>query len=138
MTAVVAAGTVSVRADVAGPPANPESALSERDLARVSRILKSKCFDCHNSQKQQGGLDMTSRHALLEGGHSGPALVPEEPDESLMIELIEFDEMPPRKEKDKRVNKDELTLLRRWIEFGAADPPSVPESKASRTRTGKP
>lgn len=86
----------------------------------VLPIFKRKCLECHGEKKQQGGLDMSSRRAMLEGGHSGPALVPGEPDESLMIELIEFDEMPPRKEKDRRpVTEKELKTLRAWIAAGA-------------------
>lgn len=89
---------------------------------KVWPILKAKCLECHHAKDRQGALDLSSRAAMLKGGHSGAALVPGEPDSSLMIELIEFDEMPPRKAKTPRVSKAELDLLRRWIASGAAFP----------------
>lgn len=95
---------------------------------KVWPILKAKCLECHHAQDRQGGLDLSSRAAMLTGGNSGAALVPGQPHNSLMIELIEFDEMPPRKAKTARVSKRELELLRRWIARGAAVPeqPSDP------------
>jgi hypothetical protein len=85
-------------------------------------ILKAKCLECHNPKKRQGSLDMSTRAAMLKGGDSGAALVPGNVQKSLMIELIEFDEMPPRKQKERRVTKDELEKLRHWIAAGAAVP----------------
>lgn len=64
---------------------------------------------------------MSSRATMLKGGHSGAAFVPGNADKSLMIELIEFDEMPPRKQKENRVTADELKKLRAWIASGAPD-----------------
>lgn len=84
--------------------------------------IKEKCLGCHNPQKRQGALDMSSRTAMLEGGHSGAALVPGNVEKSLMIELIEFDEMPPRKQKKQRVTEAELKKLRAWIAAGAVIP----------------
>lgn len=88
----------------------------------VLPIFKKKCFTCHSKTQPKGGLDMTSRAALLKGGHSGAALLPGKPDESLMIELIEFNEMPPRKAQDRRITMPELHTLRAWIAAGAEAP----------------
>lgn len=88
----------------------------------VLPIFKKKCFACHSETQPKGGLDMTSRAAMLKGGHSGAALLPGKPDESLMIELIEFNEMPPRKDQDRRVSGAELHTLRAWIAAGAGAP----------------
>lgn len=101
----------------------------ERDPSRpddvsplVWPIIKQKCLDCHNAKKQQGGLDMSSLAAMLEGGSSGPALVPGNVEKSLLIELVEFDEMPPRKQRENRVTPAELKRLRQWVE--AVKPPA--------------
>lgn len=98
---------------------------------KVWPILKAKCLECHHAKDRQGALDLSSRAAMLKGGNSGAALVPGEPHNSLLIELIEFDEMPPRKSKIPRVSKAELDLLRRWIASGAAvpDEPSEPPGR---------
>ncbi|HCE06376.1 MAG TPA: hypothetical protein DEQ62_08580, partial [Verrucomicrobiales bacterium] len=31
-------------------------------------LLKSNCFSCHNPEKEKGGLDLTSREAIMAGG----------------------------------------------------------------------
>ena len=34
-------------------------------------LLKANCFSCHNPEKEKGGLDLTSREAILAGGDNG-------------------------------------------------------------------
>ena len=50
-------------------------------------MLANNCYACHTENKL-GGLRVDSRVALLEGGKSGPAIVPGRPDESLLIKAI--------------------------------------------------
>jgi len=85
----------------------------------VLPILEAKCISCHGAKKQ-GKLDLRTRDAMLKGGNTGPALEPGKPDKSLLIELIHFNEMPPKKSKP-RVTADELKLLKAWIETGAPE-----------------
>lgn len=105
-----------------GQAEDPEAASPPDFRSQVWPIIKRKCLECHNPEKRQGELDMSSLATMLKGGHSGPALVRGKPNKSLMIELIKFDEMPPRKQKDGRVSKSELQTLREWIEHGAKAP----------------
>src|SRR4249919_89107 len=55
--------------------------------AKVRPILAANCYDCHGDQ-QYGGLRLDSRDAILKGGASGPAVVPGDPDRSLLIQAI--------------------------------------------------
>lgn len=87
----------------------------------IRPILVAKCYRCHDEKKQEGKLDMTRRAKLLEGGNSGPALVPGNVEKSLMMELVEFGEMPPPKEKIP-VTKEEFEKLSAWIKAGALMP----------------
>jgi hypothetical protein len=41
----------------------------------IRPVLVASCQDCHGPQKQQGGLRLDSREAVLAGGDSGPAVV---------------------------------------------------------------
>ena len=115
-----------------GHAEDPEPTAPPDFRGQVWPIIKGKCLACHNPKKHQGGLDMSSLAAMLKGGHSGPALVRGETDKSLMIELIEFDEMPPRKQKEGRVSKSELKTLRDWIVTGANGPDRLREYRESR------
>src|SRR4051794_2340844 len=72
----------------------------------VRPLLKAYCFDCHGEgEKLKGGLDLRLRRLLVQGGKSGPALLPGKRDESLLYERISKGEMPPGK---KKLTKEEL------------------------------
>lgn len=87
----------------------------------VLPIFESKCLHCHGAKRRGGKLDMRTLQALLEGGDTGPAIKPGNAKKSLLIELIHYKEMPPKKEKNF-VTPAELELLRRWIDAMPAKP----------------
>ena len=82
-----------------------------------------KCLLCHGRRRQEGGLDLRTRASALKGGVSGPAIVPGNPDASLMIQRIAAEEMPPEQHQARLsyrpVTSTELEQLRRWISEGA-------------------
>jgi len=86
----------------------------------VLPILEAKCIDCHGAKEKKGKLDLRTRAAMLQGGNTGAAIEPGKPDKSLLIELIHFNEMPPKKTKP-RVTADELQILKAWIAAGAPE-----------------
>lgn len=94
---------------------------------KIRPVLTENCLSCHGAKpdKIKGGLYLTSRENLLEGGDSGPALVPGDPAKSLLIEAIHYKnvdlQMPPRDRLPDSVIKD----MERWIANGAAWPASA-------------
>ena len=89
----------------------------------VTTILNVKCLLCHGRRNQEAGLNLQTRASLLNGGVSGPAVVPGKPDESLLIQRIENSDMPPVKDQARlsvrAVTSAELERLRAWISAGA-------------------
>ncbi|MGF2075519.1 c-type cytochrome domain-containing protein, partial [Enterococcus casseliflavus] len=87
-------------------------------------ILQRNCFECHShdSGKAKGGLVLDSRTAILTGGDSGPALVPGDPDKSLLIQAILYKnpdlQMPPK----TRLEEKQISILAAWIKNGAPAP----------------
>ncbi len=85
----------------------------------VRPLLAKHCYSCHSAKatKLQAGLLVDSRAALLRGGDSGAAIVPGDPDASLLIEAVQYEEyeMPPKGKLPDR----EIATLERWIEMGA-------------------
>ena len=55
---------------------------------QIRPLLIAKCTECHGEQKQEAKLRLDSREALLAGGDSGPALVPGDPEKSLLIQAV--------------------------------------------------
>ncbi len=91
----------------------------------VRPLLIEKCQKCHGAQKTGGGLNLTSRTAILQGGECGPALVPGKPAESLIVKAIGRVgqlKMPP---KDALTTK-EVEAINRWIADGAVWPEAGP------------
>ncbi|MCH9655354.1 MAG: DUF1549 domain-containing protein [Planctomycetes bacterium] len=83
----------------------------------VRPLLIKHCLECHGEKKQKGDLRLDSLKAILQGGESGPAIVPGKSNESILVEAINFEsfEMPPEsKLKDK-----EIAALTRWVNEGA-------------------
>src|SRR5688572_3426173 len=69
---------------------------------RARALLEAHCFKCHSHQanKSKGGLLVDSLAALLRGGDTGPALVPGQPEKSLLIKAVLYEDddlqMPPK------------------------------------------
>ena len=99
--------------------------------ADVLPILQARCVACHGKTERRGGLDLRTQAARLAGGESGPALVPGNPDESLLIHKIEADEMPPvalqKKYAVRTPTEAEIQTLRQWIAAGCPPAPEVEE-----------
>jgi hypothetical protein len=97
------------------------ASLAEEESLRfethVRPILKAHCFLCHGEEdKPKAGLDLRWVRTMLQGGESGPAVVPRKPSESLIYQRIAAEEMPPGK---KKLSAQERAALLRWIEQGA-------------------
>ncbi|WP_419160870.1 PSD1 and planctomycete cytochrome C domain-containing protein [Candidatus Palauibacter sp.] len=102
----------------------PVAAQSPEDFfeTRVRPVLAESCYSCHG-RLRSGGLRVNSLPALLNGGVSGPAIVPGDPAASLLIQAvrheIEGQEMP--READP-LTAHEIAGLVEWIGMGAPWP----------------
>jgi hypothetical protein len=110
---------------IASPlPAKDSPPSFEQD---VRPILKANCFRCHGEGAElKAGLDLRLRRFIVKGGESGPAVVPGDPDESVLYQHIAADQMPPE-EVEKRLTADEVDLIGRWIKSGAGTLRPEPE-----------
>src|SRR4051794_4806489 len=93
---VALAPTIPARAE----DAKPDAAKAEFFESKVRPVLVESCVGCHGPQKQKAGLRLDSRAALLEGGDSGPAIRPGDPDGSRLVEVIRYGsdvQMPPKR-----------------------------------------
>src|SRR5258708_13553957 len=57
-------------------------------------VLEKRCWGCHDAKLKTSGLDLSSRTSALTGGSKGPALKPGAPDQSLLWERIDKNQMP--------------------------------------------
>ena len=85
--------------------------------SHVRPLFKVYCLDCHGEgAKLRGGLDLRLRRLTVQGGDSGPAVVPGKPNESLLYQRVRAGKMPPGK---KKLSPAEVALIGRWVVAGA-------------------
>ncbi|MEE2780966.1 MAG: PSD1 and planctomycete cytochrome C domain-containing protein [Planctomycetota bacterium] len=113
--------------------ATAEDDAVDRDFVqqKIIPLLEARCFTCHGPEEIReeehpaGGLLLTSRDAMMRGGDTGPAIIPGDPEQSLLMKAVDWEEleMPP----DTKMPAQETELFARWIQagapwFGPADP----------------
>lgn len=101
--------------------------------SNIRPLLADRCFSCHGPEAQKGNLRLDSLASMLQGGDSGPVIVPGKPEESLLVQVIgySFDiKMPPK----SKLPAKEIADLTHWVKLGAPWPNAEPTPAA----TGKP
>jgi hypothetical protein len=93
--------------------------------SKIRPVLVANCYECHSAQaanrgKQKGGLLLDTKNGIRTGGDTGPAVVPGNVSESLLLNALRQEdlEMPPKGKLSDEVIAD----FARWIEMGAVDP----------------
>ncbi len=105
--------------------AEPTKAELEFFENKIRPILADNCYKCHSheSTKLKGGLSVEFRDTILKGGDTGPALVPGDPEKSLLIKAVRYTDpdlqMPP---KNKKLSDEQIANLVTWVKMGAPDP----------------
>ena len=89
--------------------------------SRVRPVLVANCYACHTATRL-GGLELTSREALVKGGNSGSAIVPGKPDESLLMKAVSYSHPKLKMPPSGRLRDRELEDLAEWIRAGAIWP----------------
>jgi hypothetical protein len=92
--------------------------------AKIRPVLVEHCYECHSAGASEvaGGLLLDSFQGILSGGDTEPPVLPRNPQESLLIKALRYDDtglqMPPEKKLDEHQIQDFVA----WIEMGAPDP----------------
>ena len=105
---------------------------------KIRPVLVERCYKCHSdsAEKIKGGLRLDSKANVLKGGETGPAIVPKEPEKSLLIKAIRRTDpdlqMPPK----KALSSEEIESFEAWVKMGAPDP-RVQSSKSEGQSSSK-
>jgi len=101
----------------------------------IVALLNTHCVSCHGGKKTEAGLDLTSREGLLQGGDTGPAVVPFSAKESLLWKLVAHADEPAMPYEQDKLPAAALTKLSTWIDDGAPyDKPLVEKGAAPKGR----
>ncbi len=103
----------------------PDAAGIEFFESKIRPIFVENCYKCHSVEggKSKGSLHLDTKDSVLKGGDSGPALVPGDPEKSLLIKAVRYADkdlqMPP---KGNKLPPEQIVALEEWIKMGAPDP----------------
>ena len=110
--------------------------------AKVRPVLVNNCYKCHSAEstKVKGELLLDTPEGVLKGGKTGPAVVPGDPEKSLLIKAVRYNDedlqMPPKGEKlmDGQIND-----LETWVKMGAPYPRTTEKiaARAGKTEAAK-
>ncbi len=92
---------------------------------KIRPLLVEHCYKCHSAQseKVKGGLLLDTREGVLKGGDTGPAIVPGDPEKSLLIKAVRHTDKDPQiPHKDKKLPDAQIAELVVWVKMGAPDP----------------
>jgi hypothetical protein len=112
LTMVVLFGCMASRTQLVAQKSQP----TEKDVLQIVE----RCFLCHGEARQMASLDLRTRAGMLEGGNSGPAIVPGHADDSLLIKRVSGLVKPQMPMSPVPALKaEEIAVLKDWIDQGA-------------------
>ena len=90
---------------------------------RIRPVLAKQCYSCHGPDQQLSDLRVDSRQSLLKGGKRGSAILPGNPEQSLLISAVRHDDlqMPPT----SKLTDTQIQALAEWIQVGAPWPANL-------------
>ena len=109
------------------PPASKEKVDFARD---VYPIFKEHCISCHGPDKQKGKYRTDTKDGAFKAGENGFNILPGHSEKSPMILMVAglIDEMLMPPPKAEPMTKDEIGILRAWVDQGAVWPDGpIPE-----------
>jgi cytochrome c553 len=138
---ILAASALHAAAATTTPAAAPKISPADQQFFenKIRPVLVESCYKCHSrdADKVKGGLMLDTREALLHGGSSGDAIVPGNPDKSLLIQAIRYTDedlqMPP---KGNKLSDQQIADLTEWVRRGAPDPRALVAKGSSAAYAG--
>ncbi len=96
----------------------------------IRPVLVEHCYECHNSSdRDDASLALDHRQGVLDGGDSGPAIVPGKPEKSLLLSAIRHTDPDLRMpENNAKLSPQTIADFEKWIRAGAPDPRDKPPS----------
>jgi len=131
--AIFAVSVLSARADDKKKPSVDTSKLppasDQKDVTYakdIKPIFDKSCVKCHGAEKPKAKLRLDTLEGALKGSENGKVIEPGKSADSILVHNVahignEDDFMPPPDNKAKipPLTKDQIGLIRAWIDQGA-------------------
>lgn len=95
--------------------------------AKIRPVLSKNCYECHSTSaaaknKLKANLFLDTRKGVLQGGDSGPALIPGNAEESRLIHALQHQDTLKMPKGKKKLEDELIADFVTWINMGAPDP----------------
>lgn len=84
----------------------------------VLPIFRKTCLKCHGLQQIKEGMDLRTYQSLMAGSFNGAVIVAGDIENSYLVELVRFGEMPKR---GSELSPEQIQVIVDWVEQGALD-----------------
>ena len=119
---------VSARSQARGTGAASPQTLTKDQLdffeSKVRPIFTDNCYKCHSPSKgiPKSGLELDWKGGWEKGGSYGPAIVPGDPEKSLLIQAVRYTDSGLQMPPDGKLSTSQVNDLVAWVRMGAPDP----------------
>ena len=117
---LIAADKKSVDVSKLPPASDKKGVTYDKD---IKPIFQKSCFKCHGPEKQKAKLRLDSLAAALKGSENGKVIEVGDSAKSILIHNVahigEEDDWMPPPDKGDPLTKEQISLLRAWIDQGA-------------------
>jgi hypothetical protein len=104
--------------------------------AKIRPVLANQCYSCH-ADSHLGDLRLDSRDAMLKGGKRGAALVPGEPEKSLLVSAIRQSDATLKMPMGGKLKDSEIEDIVAWVKAGAVWPKAAAPATSTSSIDGK-
>jgi hypothetical protein len=104
--------------------------------AKIRPLLASQCYSCH-TDTHLGELRLDSRDAMLKGGKRGTALVPGDPEKSLLVSAVRQTDPALKMPMGGKLKDTEIEDIVAWVKAGAVWPKSAAPAPTTSSVDGK-
>lgn len=121
---MVAACLLAIAMAMAGANAaeKPDPAALKFFETKIRPLLVNHCTECHGEKKQKHNLRLDNLAYMLQGGDSGPAVVPHDADASLLLKAVSYEDQDMQMPPDGKLEDEQIADLKKWVEMGAPWP----------------
>jgi cytochrome c553 len=88
--------------------------------SKIRPLFVEKCYTCHSANTNaKGGLRVDDLGGLLVGGNRGAAIFPGQPDQSLLLRAVSYNDKRLKMPPEEKLSDEEITNLTKWVADGA-------------------
>ena len=95
----------------------------------IRPLLIAHCIECHGPDRQESGLRLDSRPGWIKGGDRGPAIVPGDPENSILLLAVKHAD-PNLQMPEEKLSDADIAAIEKWIREGAVDPRETAEASS--------